>query len=84
MIDDEIRRLVDERVEKKMDELINQRLVEIGVDVSTPEKKVKWQINFAYLDKVRNDDEQSRRRFRRSLVQQGVAGLFAFIINKSK
>ncbi len=84
MIEDEISRLVDERVEKKVGELVDQRLVEIGVDVSTAEKKVKWQNNFAYLDKVRNDDEQSRRRFRRSLVQQGVAGLFAFIMNKSK
>ncbi len=39
MIEDEIRRLVDERVEKKVDELIDQRLVEICVDVSTTEKK---------------------------------------------
>ncbi len=39
MIEDEIRRLVDERVEKKVGELIDPRLVEIGVDVSTTEKK---------------------------------------------
>ncbi len=84
MIEDEIRRLVDERVEKKVGELIDQRLVEIGVDVSTAEKKVKWQNNFAHLDKVHNDDEESRRRFRRSLVQQGVAGLFAFFMKKPK
>ena len=84
MIDDEIRRLVDERMDETMDKRIYQRLVEIGVDTSTPEKKIELQKNFAHLSKVRQDDEKTHREFRRSTIQQLVAGLAAFVLREKR
>jgi len=67
MNDDDIRSIVRETV--------RETLIELGLDVSTPEEVVRRQADFAYLRKAREGAEDLRRIARGSAVGIALSAL---------
>ena len=67
MTDDQIRRIVRETV--------RETLIELGLDVSSPEEIVRRQADFAYLRKAREGADDLRRIARRSAVGIALSAL---------
>ncbi len=67
--------MTDEQIRRVVRQTVRETLIELGLDVSSPDEIVRRQADFAYLRKAREGAEDLRRIARRSAVGIALSAL---------